>query len=88
MSARFYDEALIKKLRYWTTNTNVKIYNPSETRRLFEVIADETNDRPIALPIICVRRPGGYQIVNNNRQPLSYRAKTIGKTNEQAVTNK
>ena len=60
MSARFYDEALVKKLRYWTANTNVKIYNPSETRRLFEVIADETNDKPIKLPIICVRRPGGY----------------------------
>lgn len=85
MSARFYDEALVKKLRYWTSNTNVKIYNPSETRRLFEVIADETNDKPIKLPIICVRRPGGYQIVNNNRQPLSYRSKTIGKTPEKVM---
>jgi len=47
MSARFYDYALIKKLQYWTANTNVKIYNPADTRKLFEVIADETNDKPV-----------------------------------------
>ena len=85
MSTRFYDEALVKKLKYWTSSTNVKIYNPSETRRLFEVIADETDDKPISLPIICIRRPGGFQISNTNRQPLSYQAKTIMKTEERVM---
>lgn len=64
MSTRFYDEALTKKLSYWTKSTNVKIYNPSETKRLFEVIADESNDNPIQLPIICIRRSSGFQIKN------------------------
>ena len=85
MAARFYDEALVEKLKYWTASTNVRIYNPQETRRLFEVIADETNDKPIKLPIICIRRPGGYSIVNQNRQPLSYSAKTLGMTEEKTI---
>lgn len=85
MSARFYDYALIKKLQYWTANTNVKIYNPADTRKLFEVIADETNDKPVQLPIICVRRSGGYQVTGTARKPLSYSGKTLAKTDERVL---
>lgn len=67
MSTRFYDEALIKKLQYWTQNVNVKIYSPTDTKKLFEVIADKTDDEPIKLPIICVRRNGGFRVKNINR---------------------
>lgn len=82
MAARYYDEALVKKLKYWTANTQVRIYNPQETRRLFEVIADETNDKPIQLPIICIRRLGGYQVKDVSRKPLSYSGKEIGRTEQ------
>ena len=85
MSTRFYDDALIKKLNYWTANTQVKVYSPSDTRRLFEVIADESGDKPISLPIICVRRSSGFNVSNVNRQPLSYSAATIGKTDEKVM---
>lgn len=82
MAVRFYDEALVKKLKYWTSNTQVKIYSPAETRKLFEVIADETNDSPIKLPIICVRRQGGYTVKETGRKPLAYSGKEIGKTEQ------
>jgi len=85
MSTRFYDEALIKKLTYWTKSTNAKIYSPSDTRKLFEVIADESNDGPIKLPIICVRRTSGFQVKNINRQPLSYSAETIARTDSKVM---
>lgn len=85
MSTRFYDEALVKKFTYWTKNTNMKIYSPSETRRLFEVIADQSDDKPIKLPIICIRRNGGFQITNTNKQPLSYNAATVGKTDDKVM---
>ena len=85
MSTRFYDEALTKKLSYWTKSTNVKIYSPSDTRQLFEVIADETDDKPIQLPIICIRRTGGFQIKNVAKQPLSYDAKTIAQSEQKAM---
>lgn len=85
MSTRFYDEALIKKLTYWTKSTNAKIYSPSDTKKLFEVVADESDDGPIKLPIICVRRNGGFQVKNTNRQPLSYSAQTIEKSNTKTM---
>ena len=85
MATTLYDSALTKKLQYWTQNTELKIYNPSDTKRLFEVIADESDDKPIKLPIICVRRSGGYTIKNTNRQPISYAGRVIAKSNEKAM---
>ena len=72
MALYFYDIALLNKLKYWTNKTNLAIYGPDETRRLFEVIGTETNDHKIKLPIICLRRNGGYEILNINKRPLTY----------------
>ena len=72
MALYFYDIALLNKLKYWTNKTNLAIYGPDETRRLFEVIGTETNDSKIKLPIICLRRNGGYEILNINKRPLTY----------------
>ena len=86
MATRLYDEAFVKKLQGWTQDTNLKIYSPTDTQRLFEVIADAKEDKPIELPIICLRRPFGYRIKNTNRQPLAYSAKVIEKSNEKVKT--
>lgn len=67
-----YDEALIDKLKAWTENTSITILGPEETRRTFEIIGDETNDKSIKLPLVCLRRKGGYQITNINKKPLTY----------------
>lgn len=72
MALYFYDTALLNKLRFWTNKTNLHIYGPDETRQLFETIADETDDSPIQLPILCLRRSGGYTILNINKKPLTY----------------
>ena len=56
MSIYLYDEALIRKLQNWTANTQINIYGPEQTSRMFEVIGDKTNDTPIKLPIIAIRR--------------------------------
>ena len=72
MALYFYYTALLNKLRYWTDKTNLAIYGPDETKRLFEVIGTETNDHKIKLPIICLRRNGGYEILNINKKPLTY----------------
>ena len=72
MSVCLYDEALIKKLKNWTNKTQINIYGPEESGRLFEVIGDETHDKPIQLPIICIRRNAGYSILNPNKKPTTY----------------
>ena len=74
MSTYLYDEALIKKFKNWTSSSKTQIYGPSETRRLYEIIADSTTDSEIKLPMIAIVRDMGYEIINDGttRRSLSY----------------
>ena len=77
MGVRFYDEALLNKLKKWTHNAKVMITGVNETRRLFEISADKTNDQQIQLPLITLSRPGGYTINNRNQRPLAHSGVTF-----------
>ena len=72
MSIKLYDDALIAKFRRWAANTDIHIYDVSESRQLFEILSDRKNDQEIKLPIIALRRPHGYSINNKNKKPASY----------------
>ena len=79
MSTFLYDEALTEKFRNWTQKSKVEIYGPNETSRMFEVIADKSNDDSIKLPIIQIERDRGFEIINSGqtRRPLSYDGYTV-----------
>lgn len=79
MSTFLYDEALVKKFKLWTQSTEIKIYGPNETSRMFEVMADEDDDKPIKLPIIQIERDRGFEIINDGttKRPLSYDGKVF-----------
>lgn len=72
MSIYLYDEALIRKLENWTANTQINIYGPEQVSRMFEVIGDKTDDIPIKLPIIAIRRNPTINIINPNKKPTTY----------------
>lgn len=80
-----YDEALLAKFNKWTEKTELHIYGPEQTRQMIQVIADNTNDTPIKLPIVCLRRKGGYTILNTNKRPLTYDGLQIAGTKETAM---
>lgn len=77
MAFRFYDESLVKKIQGWVKDPNMTITGPDETRRLFDYIADTTDDEPIQLPLITIRRLPDIELNNTNKQPLSFDASTI-----------
>lgn len=79
MSTYLYDEALTEKIQKWTSKAQVEVYGPSETSRVFEVIADKTNDESIKLPMIYIERDRGFEIINSGqtRRPLSYDGTTF-----------
>lgn len=88
MAVRFYDEALLKKFQKWTADTQVQLTGINETRRLFEVVADKTNDKPIQLPLIALSRNGGYTIQEKYKQPRSYNGSAlVGTTDSGAKLN-
>jgi hypothetical protein len=85
MAVRFYDDALLQKLNKWAANSPLTITGVNETRRLFEVVSDMNNDRPIQLPLIALSRNAGYSISNKYKQPLSYNANTLTQTAERGT---
>lgn len=85
MSVYLYDEAFVEKLRNWTKSSQIQVYSPDDTRRLFEVIADTSNDSPIQLPIICLRRRYGLNVSQTGKKPMSFDGMTLGLSESGAV---
>lgn len=84
MSVQLYDEAFKNKLLKWTKDTDVTIFDPNETRQMIEVMADKNNDSPIKLPIISIKRPGGFSILTNAKRPLSFDGFTLDANHQKA----
>ena len=79
MATFLYDEALVEKFKNWTQKSQIEVYGPNETSRMFGVMADKSNDEPIKLPIIALERDRGFEIINDGttRRPLSYDGVTL-----------
>jgi hypothetical protein len=80
MGVKFYDEALLKKFQKWTAGTHINLTKVNESKRLFEVLADKTNDKPIELPLLSLSRNGGYTVQSKYKQPRSYMGHTLART--------
>lgn len=85
MAVYLYDEALVNKIKLWTQNTDIHVYGPNETSRLFATIADEQNDKPIKLPLISISRPEGFTVTTPNKQPLSFDGMTTEASYEKSI---
>ena len=87
MSIKLYDDAVLDKFKEWTKKVkNLHIYGPGDTSQLFETLADETNDASIKLPIISISRPGGYTILNTNKNVRTYDAVMTDSNYEKSLT--
>ena len=84
MSVGLYDKAFLDKLTNWTKDTNITLFGPEETDRMFKAIADTNNDKPIKLPIISLKRPGGFTILNTGKRPLTFDGATLDANNDKA----
>lgn len=86
MSIGLYDAALINKLKNWTAKTGAVVTGPDETRRLFEWKADTTNDKPIDLPLIALRRGRDIPLQSYLKQPRTFDGVYI-ETSEQKIVS-
>lgn len=85
MALRYYDEALLNKIKNWVKDPNMRITGPDETRRLFEYVADVTNDEPIKLPLIALRRGRGITLHSVNKRPLTFDGVTVEANREKSI---
>jgi hypothetical protein len=73
MAVRYYDDILSIKLHNWLPdNSNLRVLGPSETKRLFELTAEDHKDAPIQLPLITLNRHKDVELLSNVKSPKSY----------------
>jgi len=73
MACRYYDDILIAKLKRWIPEaSNLRVLKPEESKRLFELTADDINDNPFKLPIIALSRNNDIELLSNIKSPKSY----------------
>lgn len=72
MSVRFYDEAITNRIKAWIKDPHLTLLKPEETSRLFQMRADQKDDKPLTLPLIAISREPEIEILNTQRQPKSY----------------
>ena len=83
MAARYYDDILIAKLKRWIPdNSNLRVLKPDETKRLFETVADDTNDKPFQLPIIALSRNTDIELLSTVKNPRSFDGLQMAKTTD------
>lgn len=72
MSIRLYDEALSNKIKSWVKDPNLTILKPDETARLFQMKADQVDDKPISLPFVALSRDKETKIINIQKQSKTF----------------
>lgn len=85
MSIKLYDDALLKKFSAWTLDTQITLTGVDESTRLFTVIADKNDDKPIHMPLIALSRPGGFVITDKYKQPKSYNGARVAYNEERGA---
>ena len=77
MSVTLYDKAVTEKIKSWILDTDMIVFGPDETRRMFMYKADVSNDKPLKLPMITVTRGRDISIRDRGKRPQSYMGKVF-----------
>ena len=73
MACRYYDDILVAKLMKWIpTTSTLRVLSPSESKRLFELTAEDRKDQPFKLPLISIVRHKDIELLSNVKSPKSY----------------
>lgn len=86
MAIRYYDSAMIEKIKSWVKDPNMTIFSPSDSTRLFQLRADQLGDKPLNLPLIVLSRDNDIEILSTTKRALTYDAGHI--TNDPQDKNK
>lgn len=85
MAIRFYDQALVDKIQKWIRDPNMRVLKPNEVTRLFQLRADQTDDKPLTLPLVAVSRDSNVSITLPAKQNLSFDGHIIGENVDRSI---
>lgn len=78
MACRYYDDLLVKKLQNWVPeNSKLRILKPNESKRLFELTANDNADQAFKLPFIALSRNNDIELLSTVKQPKSFDGLTL-----------
>lgn len=87
MAISYYDEAVTQKIKGWLAdNSKLRVLAPDETTRLFQLAAEDSNDKPLKLPLIAISRNKDIEIESAIKQNKSFDGLVIAKDKTTAET--
>lgn len=87
MAISYYDDAVTAKIKGWLAdNSNLRVLNPDEVKRVVELQAEDSGDSPLKLPLLAISRNKELEITNAIKQNKSFDGLIIQKDTANAAT--
>jgi hypothetical protein len=87
MAISYYDDAVTEKIKGWLAdNSNLRVLNPDETNRVIALLAEDSNDAPLKLPLLTIARNKEIEVINTIKQSKSFDGLIIQKDTVNATT--
>ena len=86
MACRYYDDLIVAKLKKWLPdNSKLRVLKPDESKRFFELTAEDNKDEKFKLPLLAVSRNNDIDIELTIKNPKSYDGLKIHQTEDTTV---
>lgn len=87
MAISYYDEAITQKIKNWLPDsTKLRVLSPDESNRLIQLAAEDSNDKPLKLPVIALSRNKDIELESAIKQNKSFDGYVLLKDNTTATT--
>ncbi len=87
MAINYYDEAITQKIKDWLADSSkLRVLSPDESNRLIQLAAEDSEDKPLKLPIIAISRNKDIEIESAIKQNKSFDGLIIGRDATTATT--
>ena len=86
MALRYYDDIIAAKIKKWIPdNSSLHVLKPDESRRLFELKADEDRDAALKLPFVALSRGKDVELLSNIKNLRSFNGLAVAKDKKQTI---
>lgn len=87
MAISYYDDAVTQKIKGWLADSSkLRVLSPDESTRLIQLKAEDSEDKPLQLPLISISRNKDLEIENTIKQNKSFDGLIIGKDTTSKTT--
>ena len=86
MACTYYDDLIVAKLKKWLPDkSTLRVLKPDESRRFFELTADDNADEKFKLPLIAVSRNNDIELLLNIKNLKSFDGLTLAQSSDETV---